>query len=634
MSKFFRTSSTDSTSSGEQSTCDSTEGTEDLSIDVNQPDTSADLATAALNNLSVASQAPSDGWRREMLLHALLEERCMNEVLRQQEGKPRRQRLDDAAVRTEARARYQRLCATLAPRNLIFPGLELDGLSVTRQQYRDGLDAFASSNTGVDSQWPQTAPLRRMLTDRETQQCSTNAPQPLGLARLESDASSVAESLSPAHALLPLSRYVRDFDQIGVLGKGGYGTVYRVKHKLDDIQYAIKVVPISPARMARIRSRGQAELDEILLEIRTLARLDHPNIVRYFGGWIEWSNVSGAAQTSELSELYGENGGIHRVWSEVSDSSRVSDEGNVRAGAEDSGSSLGREVTQSASEGAEIVFESSLPSQDAVALQPSVSDRNMRAVSKSTTEAFDSANQEFATVASGPALALHLQMALYPLTLGDYLNSSSDNVTSGLHHCFHVQPSISILLAILDGVEYLHNEGIVHRDLKPANIFLAEYIVPSTVNGSVDLRPCESCSENGKANATPLKVRIGDFGLVTALAQPEQAAVHDETKAVGTEIYRPVKATSYASAGLDIYALAIVLFELLWCFSTRMERQDTLRRLKDDHFPDDFCQRIGDPNGDVRDCIRDMLSQDQDVLTIASLKHRLRTIAASVGLLH
>jgi hypothetical protein len=41
--------------------------------------------------------------------------------------------------------------------------------------------------------------------------------------------------------------------------------------------------------MRKIQENGQAELDHILVEVRTLARLEHPNIVRYHSGWIEWA---------------------------------------------------------------------------------------------------------------------------------------------------------------------------------------------------------------------------------------------------------------------------------------------------------------------------------------------------------
>jgi len=72
------------------------------------------------------------------------------------------------------------------------------------------------------------------------------------------------------------SRYLDDYDHQGRLGKGGQGTVFRARNKLDHQLYAIKVIPV----------RGTS-LEYALGEIKLLACLNHPFIVRYCSNWVE-----------------------------------------------------------------------------------------------------------------------------------------------------------------------------------------------------------------------------------------------------------------------------------------------------------------------------------------------------------
>lgn len=169
------------------------------------------------------------------------------------------------------------------------------------------------------------------------------------------------------------------------------------------------------------------------------------------------------------------------------------------------------------------------------------------------------------------------------MTLTDFLSQEPPSQPSAsaappLKHCFHPAPSIRILLAILDGIAYLHHHRIVHRDLKPGNIFLAPNSDPRHPDGSVDLFLCASCRAESKANPISLRVRIGDFGLVTALAQDGDGmegglggSDEERGKPVGTELYRPAveEERGNASPALDVFAAGVVAVELLWPFGTR-----------------------------------------------------------------
>ncbi|KAF7243030.1 Eukaryotic translation initiation factor 2-alpha kinase 1 [Varanus komodoensis] len=75
------------------------------------------------------------------------------------------------------------------------------------------------------------------------------------------------------------SRYINEFDEVSRLGKGGYGTVYKVRNKLDGQFYAIKKILIKKAT--------KRDCMKVLREVKVLAGLQHPNIVGYHTAWME-----------------------------------------------------------------------------------------------------------------------------------------------------------------------------------------------------------------------------------------------------------------------------------------------------------------------------------------------------------
>ena len=80
---------------------------------------------------------------------------------------------------------------------------------------------------------------------------------------------------------LSRNRYKNEFHETTKLGRGGFGTVFRSTNKLDGHDYAIKKIRLSSA------AAWSTQLEKVLREVKILALLDHPNIIRYYQAWLE-----------------------------------------------------------------------------------------------------------------------------------------------------------------------------------------------------------------------------------------------------------------------------------------------------------------------------------------------------------
>jgi len=88
----------------------------------------------------------------------------------------------------------------------------------------------------------------------------------------------LAEELNPLIEALEVSdTTLEEHFKLGeVVGKGGFGVVYRVHHALLDMDFAIKVFAPS------FQDEDPVHLDRFFREARILFALNHPNIVRIF----------------------------------------------------------------------------------------------------------------------------------------------------------------------------------------------------------------------------------------------------------------------------------------------------------------------------------------------------------------
>lgn len=221
-------------------------------------------------------------------------------------------------------------------------------------------------------------------------------------------------------------------------------------------------------------------------------------------------------------------------------------------------------------------------------------------------------NENTITPQDNRARILYIRFTVYPLTLEDYI--STDAPQPGhefpIRHCFHTIPTIRILSAILNGIQYLHAKRLIHRDLKPANIFLSakktlEAFVPCYDLIDVSRRACPTCKGTADQNKAYITPCIGDLGLAVKIAEttatpatgPSTRAIELNTssqlsrlgsKQAGTKLYMPPGKSSILCPKLDVYALGVIAFELITPFKTRTERHIVLNNVRLGVFPKEF----------------------------------------------
>ena len=418
------------------------------------------------------------------------------------------------------------------------------------------------------------------------------------------------------------SHYESSFQQVRLLGKGGFGNVYHAYNVFDRNSYAVKKIPLSPKLSQRYRESGHQELENVLREVQALSQLEHTNVVRYHSCWIEEPQSANEFAAPSLQHgapaqrlLDSKPHSSNRMLKPAPN--RVESSDGIVFGYSDASRRGSHELPR-------------------IAQAWSVSEASQNSTSARASEIFtDGKGHEFSSTDSGmddSVYVLHVQMSMYPMTLTEYLAPIPATATSALgsprrRHCFHLMPSLRILLGILCGLQYIHAKGLLHRDIKPGNVFLMSSDAAASwisSEGFYNVGDCYSCQGPFNYHINP---RIGDFGLVTELARAaEQRSPRSSSasfKVVGTEYYRPPvyrqsdgRARAAADAKIDVFALGVILVEMLWCCNTATERMHVLQDLQRGKVPRGLAASV-DSEGhytgaglEVEELIRGMVEHD------------------------
>nr|XP_061798736.1 eukaryotic translation initiation factor 2-alpha kinase 3-like [Nerophis lumbriciformis] len=429
----------------------------------------------------------------------------------------------------------------------------------------------------------------------------------------------VAESKEPVseetRSTKYVSRYLTDFEPVQCLGRGGFGVVFQARNKVDDCNYAIKRIRLPDRELAR---------EKVMREVKALAKLEHPGIIRYFNAWQEsppegwqeemdhrWlqdnsateSPVSFADHVEALSvkvpvlDRLSRGSGSDAGAGEVSSLLLPEGEPETSDAPDSSDPSWPRRPGDFTSSSFDVVFEDSVRDRDIEEQDRAsgVAHTDLSDVGEDTGDgdrsSLSTPEAEISRPASSspprpnwlalappaaapaqraqpsPKVYLYIQMQLCRKeNLKDWMARRRLPEQREREHC------LDIFLQIAEAVDFLHSKGLMHRDLKPSNIFF-------TVDDVV---------------------KVGDLGLVTAMEHEEDERQRSaltpaplltrHTGQVGTKLYMSPEQLSGQSYShkVDIYSLGLILFELLHPFRTQMERVRTLTEVRSLCFPESF----------------------------------------------
>ncbi|KAG1703186.1 hypothetical protein DVH05_008096 [Phytophthora capsici] len=459
-------------------------------------------------------------------------------MTRQQDMETKEKMEEDALKQQEeekARAQSEEILALIDAERK-----KRETIKKTRRRRRRHRSSIDGEYTGSGSEGESLSSIYEQQTEASSKRDgSASSPSDSDSDTSDLDAVAAAERYH--------SRYHGDFKELGLLGRGGGGEVVKVRNRLDRQLYAVKKVKLDPD--------DKMMKKKILREVKTISRMQHRHIVRYFQAWIEGesgmssdddedSSLEESDFSDEESELSGAVvSGKEDLYGDASLSSGVDDGlGAMTSTDEDEddwlgamGSSTGLWSTsrheprslRSNSHSFQLSshkFESESYPEDGF---------DWEALEEAPMEEMEDSSDEEGDVYGQKVLPhrkpvperkrkfekLYIQM--------EYCEGNALREVIDKGALWKDPDKIwTMFRQILEALVYIHRQGIIHRDIKPPNVFL-DY------EGTV---------------------KLGDFGLAVRPAKVlDDDSSNDDSSPPGETVSGAILSESTGSSAAELY---------------------------------------------------------------------------------